>query len=365
MDGHVLRVEFSFQNGHKIKWASSSVLGTKYTANCRMVHGFTSSGILESQYQGFAEAGKIGNVGDKYIDNVYDKMGYMGTVTRTAEDSLLEQISEARNTDSYHENNRATVITDCRHDSTANAYHSTVAMLSYETKHMLATQTVTKEEFRSLTVREVAHDFVPKIKNWLLTQNIQNSFDTWHGTKGVAKAMKEISSGAQKWEGEKCFAELSDKQASVKRHFYYSMKNCSSPDDLRRRLLTISNHTHCDPESKCKKPGYRCSKVKLTDAGAIAALQKFILESRVYKLAEDSYLCRDTYWVESIINVILIYCPKRIHFADRTFEMRIALATLDWVNVRRPNRRTGHKNLVPKTFRFRERIWNRFFQVSY
>ena len=34
-----------------------------------MVHGFTSSGILESQYQGFAEAAKIGNVGDKYIDN--------------------------------------------------------------------------------------------------------------------------------------------------------------------------------------------------------------------------------------------------------------------------------------------------------
>jgi len=28
------------------------------------------------------------------------------------------------------------------------------------------------------------------------------------GTKGVAKAMKEISSGAQKWEGEKWFAEL-------------------------------------------------------------------------------------------------------------------------------------------------------------
>ena len=35
MDGHVLRLQFSCQNGHKIKWASSSVLGTKYTANCR------------------------------------------------------------------------------------------------------------------------------------------------------------------------------------------------------------------------------------------------------------------------------------------------------------------------------------------
>ena len=34
-----------------------------------------------------------------------------------------------------------------------------------------------------LNVVEVAHDFVPKIKNWLLAQNIQNSFDTWHGKK--------------------------------------------------------------------------------------------------------------------------------------------------------------------------------------
>lgn len=34
-----------------------------------MVHGFTSSGMLESQDQGFAEAAKIGSLGDKYIDN--------------------------------------------------------------------------------------------------------------------------------------------------------------------------------------------------------------------------------------------------------------------------------------------------------
>lgn len=36
--------------------------------------------------------------------------------------------------------------------------------------------------------------------------------------------------------------------------------------------------------------------------------------------------------MESFNNVILIYCPKRIHFADRTFDMRIALAVLDWVS---------------------------------
>ncbi|KAJ7308512.1 Orexin receptor type 2 [Desmophyllum pertusum] len=313
-----------------------------------MIHGFSSCGILESQYQGFAEAAKIGNVGDKYIDYVYGTMGYMQTVLKAGDDCMTEQIHEVQNTDSYQQRNGATVITDCRHDSTANAYHSTVAMLSYETKHVVAVQTVTKEVFRSsqthefeamqqiipavqakgLTVIEVAHDFVLKIKNWLLTLNIQNSFDTWHEMgeqKEWPRAMKEISCGAQKWEGEKWFAELSDKQASVKRHFYYSMKNCTSPDNLRRRLLTIldhyqGNHTNCDPDSKCKNPGYRCSKVKLNNPRGIAALHKFILDSKVYKLAEDYYLCRDTYWVESFNNVILIYCPKRIHFADPHFQ---------------------------------------------
>lgn len=36
-----------------------------------------------------------------------------------------------------------------------------------------------------LVILEVAHDFVPKIKNWLLAQNIQNSFDTWHGNLDI------------------------------------------------------------------------------------------------------------------------------------------------------------------------------------
>ena len=45
-----------------------------------------------------------------------------------------------------------------------------------------------------------------------------------------------------------------------------------------------------------------------------------------------SLQCRDTYWVESFDNCILIYCPKRIHFADRTFNMRISLAVMDWLS---------------------------------
>ena len=33
-------------------------------------------------------------------------------------------------------------------------------------------------------------------------------------------------------------------------------------------------------------------------------------------------------------------------------------------DVRRPNRRTGHKNLRPKTFQFREAVWSTFFPVE-
>ena len=49
------------------------------------------------------------------------------------------------------------------------------------------------------------------------------------------------------------------------------------------------NHNSCDPESKSKIPGYHCSKVKLTNPRAKAALRKFILDSKVYKLAKDYY----------------------------------------------------------------------------
>ena len=43
-----------------------------------------------------------------------------------------------------------------------------------------------------LNVIEVAHYLVPKIKNWLLQQNIQNSFDTWHGKKLIILISKFI-----------------------------------------------------------------------------------------------------------------------------------------------------------------------------
>ena len=39
-------------------------------------------------------------------------------------------------------------------------------------------------------------------------------------------------------------------EASVKRHFYYSMKNCTSPDDVRRSLLTMVSCAKFLPRSR-------------------------------------------------------------------------------------------------------------------
>ncbi|CAH3172680.1 unnamed protein product, partial [Porites lobata] len=88
------------------------------------------------------------------------------------------------------------------------------------------------------------------------------------------------------------------------------------------------------------------------------------------------FQCRDTYWIESLHLVMLIYAPKRIHFtrAD-TYEMRIQLAILDWnENVmreassmqyyqtsRQPDRIAPHRVLTEKTFHFKEEIWATFF----
>ena len=62
--------------------------------------------------------------------------------------------------------------------------------------------------FFFFTIEIVNHVF-QSISNLTLFHQISCCLS---GTKGVAKAMKEISSGAQKWEGEKWYSELSDKR---------------------------------------------------------------------------------------------------------------------------------------------------------
>ena len=45
-----------------------------------------------------------------------------------------------------------------------------------------------------------------------------------------------------------------------------------------------------------------------------------------------SFQCCDTFWIETLHLVMLIYAQKRIHFSRAdSHKMRIQLAILDWV----------------------------------
>nr|XP_058943697.1 uncharacterized protein LOC131771852 [Pocillopora verrucosa] len=88
--------------------------------------------------------------------------------------------------------------------------------------------------------------------------------------------------------------------------------------------------------------------------------------------------CRETYWIESLYSVMLIYAAKRIHHGDDTYNMCMELAILDWnenVNreasslqmyqhTRHPNRLAETRVLTSKTFNFRETIWSTFFNIN-
>ncbi|CAH3179585.1 unnamed protein product [Porites lobata] len=48
--GHAARISISCVAGLRVRWYSSSTVAGKFTANLRMVHGFTCSGLTETQY---------------------------------------------------------------------------------------------------------------------------------------------------------------------------------------------------------------------------------------------------------------------------------------------------------------------------
>ncbi|KAI8490240.1 Orexin receptor type 2 [Branchiostoma belcheri] len=150
------------------------------------------------------------------------------------------------------------------------------------------------------------------------------------------------------------------------------------------------NHEQCHAGSPCQSSVWRPRKVLLKDPDAIEAYTKFLKSTEVYKRAEhyimvlDPYLylvveCRDTYMVESFNNVILIYAPKRVHFGDSVFNMRVQLAVLDWntnvlrdtycvkhyQDIRRPSRIAPMRVLKPKDTSFRDNIWRDFYNLHY
>ena len=85
------------------------------------------------------------------------------------------------------------------------------------------------------------------------------------------------------------------------------------------------NHENCSADSECKAQYYVPNFNKLTDSSAVKLLTDFLHSLTLYKNAQDYALSKDTYYVESFNNVMLVYLDKR-----RTYEMKRDLAILDW-----------------------------------
>ncbi|CAH3153238.1 unnamed protein product, partial [Pocillopora meandrina] len=283
------------------------------------------------------------------------------------------------------------VITDARHDSSQLAAHTTVSALSSLTKKVLAvvnwsraneTSAVSREvpmtkelltylsETQGFHVAEVTYDFVLQLTTWILSKGMLDSFDSWYGAKSVTKAMKEVASGAQRDEGSKWFFELFDKVKSTRTLVYFCMKNSPpNEEEFQGTLLNVVDHY---------QGNHVMSKKLLTKPEVVAACREAIVGTSIYRHASDYMQCRETYWIESLHSVMLIYAAKRIHHGDDTYNMCMELAILDWnenVNreasslqmyqhTRHPNCLAEIRVLTSKTFNFRGTIWSTFFNIN-
>ena len=100
-------------------------------------------------------------------------------------------------------------------------------------------------------------------------------------------------------------------------------------------------------------------------------LTDFLHSLTLYKNAQDYALSKDSYYVESFNNVMLVYLDKRIHLKNRTYEMKRDLAILDWnEHVDRPftsrctrqqvqncRRNLGNKRYKKKSYTFVRELW--------
>ncbi|XP_068682738.1 uncharacterized protein [Montipora foliosa] len=254
--------------------------------------------------------------------------GYVSVVQELCNKTMADARAEVQATQDYITSGNC-IITDARHDSSRSAVHSTVTAISMSNKKIISVcnwscaderrapsreVSMTKQLVTNLTetegknheisdvpllvgynITEVAHDCVRSLKNWFEQRGIKNSFNTWHGTKGVACDMKKVCSDAQRDEGKTWFSELVDKAEicdvlytakATKTHFYWAMRNNDG-----------------------------------TDAG----FQQYMYLLNIV----DHYQCRDTFYIETFHVVVLIYAPKRINFGDKTYVMRVHLAILD------------------------------------
>ncbi|KAL5479145.1 hypothetical protein EMCRGX_G022632 [Ephydatia muelleri] len=209
----------------------------------------------------------MGVVKQKYISSVYLNKLYQQVVADVTEESMKAAIERVK---------------ESPHHATSGEQHRVRLTSSYCPRFALVSQLFTFSRFPSnkgLNITEVAHGYQATIKQYVQQLGMVNSYDTWHGTKNVAKQLHRICAGTVRTRDRTWFTELSDKARCTKVHLYWCMRNCGgNPDCLRAMIVNISKHF---------QPGYVPQRKPLTMPAAISVYEAALRKTLIYKKRLD------------------------------------------------------------------------------
>ncbi|KAL8571387.1 hypothetical protein ACOMHN_046562 [Nucella lapillus] len=142
MVGHVVLTSYECDMGHRIVWPSSPYLGSKFLVNYRMAHGYIVSGVRQTQYHRIVEAAGVGNLGDRYLQEVF--ASYKHTIQNKVQEStyhaLLEEIVM------YPETGGSSILTDARHATRKNAIFTDIVCPGAETHKVPRVETISRAD---------------------------------------------------------------------------------------------------------------------------------------------------------------------------------------------------------------------------
>ena len=406
--GHVCKTSLKCKDQetpHVFSWSSSPYLPTKeYLVNSRINHGMICSGMLPADYKRFANGSGIGVVSDENraaFFNVHSKH-IQEEYKYSTEIALLQEIASYEEIDSQID-----IMTDARHSWRKNAKDSSVVCIGDKTHKVLRCEHVTKtmdpvsqrhERMGTEKIYNYLHEKDVEVNVHCHDRNLSinkyvrdsteavNQNDTWHCVKSVKSALRNVSTGTKSSEGKTWSFQLSDKVEPVATHIYWAIQNCDQDTKkLQKSLLNIIDHYKnlhhdCNESSRCKRDTkYEPSRIVITSPIAEKLLLGVIINSTIYKYAQDYVLGRDTFYVESFNNVTNIYQNKRIAFGDSQYNARANLSVLHWnenvdrdftsvslqQNHRMPRSKKGKKNYKKACYKFRDNIWSRYVKAIY
>ncbi|CAH1792570.1 unnamed protein product [Owenia fusiformis] len=245
---------FTISNNHcTFTWKSSPYVkgGTKFFVNEKIACGTICSGILDSHFQRFTRASKLGNTSTTFIIDVLKRIS--PAVSIQASLSMREAIdaSEVRSAD-----NKLTLETDACFSAFRNAQRSITFALCNNTHTIVANkvkstkdpecpnvqqhETISTDEIlqdlhdQGKQVRCIVHDSNNSVSK-IIHENFPDVNDqngVWHKIKSAMSGFLKLTKGTKETENITWHSQLIDKYEGVKNHFWYSIMNCGNDADI-------------------------------------------------------------------------------------------------------------------------------------